>query len=81
LAALHNFILKHDSIEWEDILEMDVEDPAPGMRRGADTDFGVLAHGATTAQEKRRSEARWDAIAKAIWDSYQQVLRERGEEP
>jgi hypothetical protein len=81
LAALHNFILKHDSIEWEDILEMDVEDPAPGMCRGADNDFGVLAHGATTAQEKRRSEARWDAIAKAIWDSYQQVLRERGEEP
>jgi hypothetical protein len=79
LAALHNFILKHDSIEWDDILDMDVEDPIPGTC-SEENDFGVLVHGATTAQEKRQSEVRRDGIAQAMWESYQRLLRERGED-
>ena len=75
LAALHNFLLKHDSVERDDILDMDVEDPAPGFRG----DTGVLAAGATTDREKARSEAHRDGIAKAMWESYQQLLQEPGE--
>ncbi|KAF7372335.1 DDE Tnp4 domain-containing protein [Mycena venus] len=75
LAALHNSILKHDSIEWDKILDDDVEDPNPGTRR-EDIDSGDLADGATTAQEKRRSEARRDEIAQAMWESYQEYLRQ-----
>jgi hypothetical protein len=76
LAALHNFILQHDSIEWAEILRaQDVKDPDPGVR--PDLDFGDLARGATTAQEKCRSEAQRDKIAAAMWDSYQIYLREK----
>lgn len=75
MAALHNFILKHDPVEWEDILNMEIEDPNPGTRN----DSGRLAEGPTDAAEKERSESRRDSIAQAMWDSYQQLLRERGE--
>ncbi|KAJ7740323.1 hypothetical protein B0H16DRAFT_1324502 [Mycena metata] len=78
LAALHNFILRHDSVEWEHILNVGLDDPTPGTR-GEQADFGVLARGATTAQEKRRSELKRDQMAQAMWESYQQVLAERGE--
>ncbi|KAF7372250.1 putative nuclease HARBI1 [Mycena venus] len=30
LAAIHKFILKHDDVEWEDILGVGAEDPNPG---------------------------------------------------
>ena len=73
LAALHNFILRHDS--EDDILDMEVEDPAPGARR-EEADFGVLAGGATTSQGKARSEAKRDAITNAMWQSYQTYLRQ-----
>lgn len=78
-AAMHNFILEHDSAEWDTILRMDVEDPNPGTW-GADGDFGALARGATSEQEKERSEDRRDGIADAMWESYQNILRERGED-
>ncbi|KAJ6568513.1 hypothetical protein B0H19DRAFT_938701 [Mycena capillaripes] len=74
LAALHNFILKHDSAEWNALLDADVEDPTPGAR-GSENDSGDLARSATTPQEKRRSETRWDTIAQAMWESYQEYLR------
>jgi hypothetical protein len=77
LAALHNFILKFDSVERDNILAMDVEDPNPGTR--ADS-FGTLAPGATTMLEKERLEVWRDNIAKAMWESYQQLLQERGDD-
>jgi hypothetical protein len=80
MAALHNFILKHDSMEWEDILDMEMADPNPGVREGADFDFGDVAEGPADDVEKERSEARRDEIAAAMWESYQAVLRERGED-
>lgn len=76
LAALHNFILKHDVEEREDVLDTDLEDPNPGTRGG---DFGTLADGATTTQEKTRSELRRDTIAQEMWESYQELLQDRGE--
>lgn len=78
LAALHNFILQHDSIEWDDLLDADVEDPSPGSR-GEDANFGDLARGETTPQEKRRSEAKRDVIAEAMYESYREYLREHPE--
>jgi hypothetical protein len=78
LAALHNFILKHDDIEWEDILAMAAEDPNPGTRDDG-ADFGTLAEGPADNAEKARSEARRDRISQAMWDIYQQLLQERGD--
>jgi hypothetical protein len=79
LAALHNFILKHDSIEWKEVLAADVADPNPGARADTeDSNFGDLAHGVTTAQEKQRSEARRDGIAERMWQSYQDYLQAHG---
>lgn len=80
LAALHNFILMHDSQEWDETLATELEDPTPGTRT-ENNDFGILAGGVTTAHEKRRSEARRDGIAQGMWESYQDYLREHGEEP
>ena len=77
LAAIHNFILKHDPVEWDSILAMEEEDPNPGTR--ANDNFGRLAEGVTDDIEKARSEARRDGIAQAMWDSYQELLHERGE--
>lgn len=80
LAAIHNFILKHDSLEWEDILKTVTEDPNPGTRaNNEDVDFGDLADGPADDIEKTRSEARRDGIAQAMWESYQELLHERGE--
>jgi hypothetical protein len=72
MAALHNFILEHDSIEWDDILDMDFEDANPGTRHG--NDFGELARGATTQHEKTRPEAQRDEIAQAMWEVYEQLI-------
>ncbi|KAJ6559362.1 hypothetical protein DFH09DRAFT_921635, partial [Mycena vulgaris] len=81
LAAIHNFILYHDSLEWDDILEMATEDPNPGTRANDDEeDFGDLAQGPTSDAEKLRSEARRNVIAQEMWVSYQALLQERGGE-
>jgi hypothetical protein len=81
LAAIHNFILKHDEVEWEDILASFTEDPNPGTQNNhSDDDFGTLAEGPTDDAEKSRSEARRDTIAQAMWDSYQALLQKEGEQ-
>lgn len=77
LAALHNFILKHDALEWHAILEMATEDPNPGTRANDDDAFGDLAEGPADDDEKYRSEEWRDVIAQETWDSYQELLRER----
>lgn len=77
MAALHNFFLKHDPVEREDIQETEIEDPMPGYR--ADADYGALAAGATSDAEKERAETLRDEIADAMWVSYQAILTERGE--
>jgi hypothetical protein len=83
LAALHNFILEHDSTDVNKYLydengNIDCSDNQPGMRRVEEIDFGRLA--ATqiiSCAEKRQAEAYRDQIAQAMWDNYQHVLAEQ----
>lgn len=81
MAALHNFILKHDSAEWDDILDVGANDPNPGTcGQDANNNVGQLAVGLADHAEKAHSEARRDDIAAAMWESYQALLLEQGEE-
>lgn len=72
LAAIHNLIMKHDPTDLQDFGE--VHDPEPGYVQ----DFGSLAEGPTSRAEKARADARRDRIAENMWESYQDLLRERG---
>lgn len=73
LAALHNFILKHDSVDREDILEdLDISDPDLG-------DYGDLAEEIPDQAEKERANSLRDTIAKEMWVSYQQYLADHPE--
>jgi hypothetical protein len=71
LAAIHNIILKHDR---EDIENFDDNsgDPFPGQC--PDEVYGHLAD-----DEKTKVTELRDQIAQAMWQSYQSVLRARGE--
>lgn len=78
LAAVHNFILHHD---WEDIHQFDdVRDEEPGQFPAAEFNFGTLGNGPANQAEKEGAAAHRDEIAQEMWDSYQQILLERGEE-
>ncbi len=73
LAALHNFILKHDSVDREDILEdLDISDPDLG-------DCGDLAEEIPDQAEKECANSLRDTIAKEMWVSYQQYLADHPE--
>lgn len=74
LAAIHNFILKHDPF---DLMEYDTAvDREPGVSR-EDLDLGELSTGPADDVEKTRAELRRDAIAQAMWEDYQKVLEDR----
>lgn len=75
-AALHNFILKHDPCDVDDLIVAHGE-PETG---GGVEDFGTLAQGHVTRQEKLRAEALRDRIAQEMWDSYEDLLLRRQEE-
>jgi len=76
LAALHNFIQKHDP---DDITTFDsVEDSQPGTRaEGSAAAGGELAEGLPGAAEKRQANDRRARIAREMWTQYQAVLSER----
>jgi hypothetical protein len=74
LAALHNFIRKHNP---DDIANFNnVEDPQPGARAGgpAAAEEGQLAEGLPRAAERRQTNERQDMIAQAMWAQYQAEL-------
>jgi hypothetical protein len=71
LAAIHNLIMKHDPTDLQDFGE--VHDPEPGY-----VDFGSLAEGPTSRAEKARADAWREEIAENMWESYKNLLRERG---
>jgi hypothetical protein len=75
LSALHNFIVVHDPFDMDTFEEV-YSDPQPGCP----TDFGSLATQVANRTEKTHAEKRRDEIAQKMWDDYQQVLLERGEE-
>ncbi len=73
LAALHNFIWKHDP---DDIAAFDdVEDPQPGAHvEGPATAEGQLAEGLPGVAERWQANDRWDRIAQEMWTQYQAEL-------
>ena len=77
VGAVHNFIHKHDPLEAEEILEAMQLDPNPG-NLPAEHNFGRLSRGAPNAAEKARAKEKRDQIAQAMWDSYQEILAQRG---
>lgn len=74
LAALHNFILDHDSTDLDDF--KDVFDETPGW--SVDHDFGALSDHRTTEREKTLAARKRDEIAEAMWQSYQEEVQRRG---
>lgn len=76
LAATHNFILKHDPLEADEISSQNSRDPAPG-NLPVEREFGTLARGAPTVAEKARAKTKRDNIAQAMWVSYQDILAQR----
>ena len=76
LAVIHNFILDHDSEEVSEIAE--TPDPNPG-NLPVERDFGTPAHRPPNAAEKARAKRKQNRIAQEMWDSYQAILVERGE--
>ncbi|KAF5376797.1 hypothetical protein D9757_009487 [Collybiopsis confluens] len=71
LAALHNFILTFDPTKIEDFLRN------PSLfeqEKEVRNDFGTLANGAPSRQEKEEAERARDEIAKAMWVQYQEWL-------
>jgi hypothetical protein len=75
LAATYNFILTHDSQEQLDMARH--SDPHPG-NIPAEHEFGTLTHRPANAAERARAKTKRDQIAQEMWDSYQQLLAERG---
>jgi len=79
LAALHNFIRKHDP---DDIADFDdVEDSQPGTRvEESAAAEGQLAEGLPGVAERRDANDRRDRIAREMWIQYQAVLLQRDTE-
>jgi hypothetical protein len=76
LAALHNFIRKHDPDDLADF--DDVEDPQPGTRTaGPPAEEGQLAEGLPSAAERQQAHERRDKIAQEMWMQYQAELLRR----
>lgn len=77
LAALHNFILKHDS-DLELNIYADAWDPAPGYSTayGQSSSHGNLSESLVSPEEKARADQRRDEISQAMWDSYQEFIQE-----
>jgi len=69
LAAIHNFILKHDLLKADEIAGKNSEDSAPG-NLPTEREFGTLAHSAPTTAERTHMKEKRDNIAQAIWGSY-----------
>jgi hypothetical protein len=74
LAALHNFIMKYD-IEDAEELVVRVNDDMPG-----DIDYGSFAVSHPSQAEKEQADQIRDQIAQDMWDSYQLLLQERGQD-
>lgn len=71
LAAVHNFIIEHDETginNYLDEINSGVQSP--------DISMGELGQGPIPQVEKERAEVFRDKIALAMWNSYQEYLRE-----
>jgi hypothetical protein len=77
LAALHNFIRKHDPDDLADY--EDAEDPDPGARAVGPVAEGELARGLPRVGEREQVNLRRDRIAQDMWAQYQELLRRRSQ--
>ena len=75
LAAVHNFIQKHDPNDIADF--DDVEDPQPGAHMEGAAAEGQLADGLPRTAERQQTNERWDRIAQDMWVQYQAELSQR----
>jgi hypothetical protein len=70
LAALRNFIMTHNPADIKEYLtDPNLVDPQPGTQ-------GILAEGYVERAERECATEARDDIAQAMWDQYQQYLRE-----
>ncbi|CAK5262644.1 unnamed protein product [Mycena citricolor] len=80
LAAIHNFILKHNP--QDNIPDLATSDQSPGQsvdsERVAELRLeGELATERQTLEESAAGATLQDCIADAMWEQYQQILVER----
>lgn len=76
LAAVHNFIRKHDAEEIYDFNDIQ-EDPEPGLALAG---TGELARGPASRTEKEQAAGARDLIAQAMWEDYQALVAARAQE-
>jgi hypothetical protein len=76
LAALHNFILSHDSTDLNNFSEEDV-DLDPGQHHDS---LGSLADSTISREERSRAANNRDRIAQEMWNQYQQYIQDHSEE-
>lgn len=77
LAATHNFTMDHNPNDIDHYLDGGEDDLDPNPGQPQENGFGTLANGAVTQAEKNRATRSRDVIAQAMWEDYQQALRER----
>lgn len=73
LCAIHNFIRRHNPDLFDLALEQEydfAEDDAVG--------YGALSEGPADPAERRRADARREAIAAAMWADYLEEREQRG---
>lgn len=81
LAALHNFIVRADPLDLEEVLaEINEEGGPPDPNRGWPQEESELASGPTSRQEERQAAARREELAQRMWVDYQRIVRERERE-
>ncbi|KAF8073487.1 hypothetical protein FPV67DRAFT_1410500 [Lyophyllum atratum] len=72
LAAVRNFIMDHDETDLQNYLaDLDLDPHTASAREPG--------QGSIPREEKDRAEVFWDHIARRMWDSYQQFLRDHPE--
>ena len=75
LAALHNFIHKHDPHDLDDY--ENIEDPQPGSRAAGQVAEGQLAAGLPRVAERGQANAMRDRIAQDMWQQYKDECSRR----
>ena len=76
LAALHNFIQKHDPDDLADYES--IEDPQPGTHAEGPAEEGSLAEGILRTVERQLANQRQAEITWDMWVQYQDELLQCG---
>ena len=68
LAAIHNFICKHDPHDLDDY--ENIKDPQPGSQTMGGVAEGQFSAGFPRPAKRRQADARWNRIAQDMWEQY-----------